>query len=102
METSPALDTQKAIQDAAYGALERIFSTNIDRVLDIEILPSSAHVPDGQLLFEDELGVGIPKKVLVAAFVKAREIFAARSIDPDDQSYQVSSVWKPADEILRN
>jgi hypothetical protein len=90
MEVSQVSNGQNEAQDAAYYALERIFSAKIDKVLDIEILPSSADVPAGQLFFEDELGVGIPKKLLVAAFVKAREIFAARSINPDDQSYQVS------------
>jgi len=89
MDISQAAHNQSEGQNAAYDALERMFSANIDKVLDIEILPSSADVPGGQLFFEDELGVGIPKKVLVAAFVKAREIFAARTIDPDSQSYKV-------------
>jgi hypothetical protein len=84
-------NNQSEAQNAAYDALERMFSGNVDKVLDIEILPSSADVPDGQLFFEDELGVGIPKKVLVAAFVKARDIFAARSTNTHDQSYSVSS-----------
>lgn len=100
MEKLQSSNAQGDTQNAAYNALERMFSVNIDRVLDIEILPSSADVPDGQLFFEDELGVGIPKKVLVAAFVKAREVFAARSINTNDRIYQVSSdssiihIWK--------
>jgi hypothetical protein len=91
LELSQASDGKREVQNAAYDALERIFSANIDKVLDIEILPSSANVPDGQLFFEDELGVGVPKKVLVAAFVRAREIFAARSTNANDRSYSVSS-----------
>lgn len=90
MEPAHASNAQVNTQYAAYDALERLFSDNIDKVLDIEVLPSSVLVPDGQLFFEDELGVGIPKKVLVAAFVKARELFAARSANVNDQSYQVS------------
>ncbi|KAE9987260.1 hypothetical protein EG328_003393 [Venturia inaequalis] len=88
MQMSQASNAPGDAQDATYNALERLFAANIDKVLDIEILPSLADVPDGQLFFEDELGVGIPKKVLVNAFVKAREIFAARSSNPSDQSYQ--------------
>lgn len=104
MEKSQARNAHGDAQNAAYDALERIFSANIDRVLDIEILPSSADVPDGQLFFEDELGVGIPKKMLVAAFVQAREIFAARSTNANDQSYQVSrfqhDVYYEVDSVL--
>lgn len=91
MEMSQTSNAQDDAQNPAYDALERMFSANVDKVLDIEILPSSADVPNGQLFFEDELGVGIPKKVIVAAFVKAREVFAARSNDANDNSYQVSS-----------
>jgi hypothetical protein len=90
MEAPQASNDQHESQDAAYYALERMFSANIDKVLDIEILPSSADVPKGHIFFEDELGVGIPKKALVAAFVKAREIFAARSTNLEYQSYEVS------------
>ncbi|TID13757.1 protein prenyltransferase [Venturia nashicola] len=91
MEKSQASNSQVDAHNPAYNALERLFSANIDKVLDIEILPSSVQGPDSPLFFEDGLGVGIPKKVLVAAFVKAREIFASRSTDASDQSYQDAS-----------
>lgn len=95
MEMSLASNAHGGAHNAAYDALERMFSANIDKVLDIEILPSSVDVPNGQLFFEDELGVGIPKKVLVTAFVNAREIFAARSNNASDDGYQVSCRIQP-------
>ncbi|QDS76395.1 hypothetical protein FKW77_003780 [Venturia effusa] len=95
MEISQGSDAQEDAQSVAYDALVQLFAANIDKVLDIEILPSSAAVPNGQIFFEDELGVGIPKKVLVAAFIKAREVFADRSNNANDQSYQKASRATP-------
>jgi hypothetical protein len=90
MEASTIPDSKRAGQEAAYQALQRMFLENRESVLEIEILPSSFVMPDGKFYDQEELSVGIPKKVLVAAFFRAREIFAARSTHSEDKSYQVS------------
>jgi hypothetical protein len=77
----------KDIQVAAYHALQRLFVHHREIILEIEILPSAISPPDEQLFVKDDKYIGISKKVLVAAFLRAREIFAAR--DHDEKSYSV-------------
>jgi hypothetical protein len=57
----------------AYEALLKAFST--DARYEIEILPSSIAPPDGQLIMVDEECIGVPKAVLVQAFLVARSQF---------------------------
>jgi microcompartment protein CcmK/EutM len=67
------------LAEQAYSILRQLFKEHEGKVLEIEILPSAFTPPEGQLVLVDDLNVGIPKKVLVAAFSRAREIFAARA-----------------------
>ena len=80
-------ESDKDIQAAAYHALQRLFVNHRETVLEIEILPSAISPPDGQYYVKDDKYIGISKKVLVAAFLRAREIFAARN--HDEKSYSV-------------
>jgi hypothetical protein len=58
----------------AYSALNNFFSAHESEVVEIEILPPAIQPTDG-LLMQDGLNLGVPKKVLVAAYVKARQLF---------------------------
>ncbi|KAF2794916.1 protein prenylyltransferase [Melanomma pulvis-pyrius CBS 109.77] len=74
------------LQDQAYDALSEFFSVHEDEVVEIEILPPAIQPTDG-LLMMDGLNVGVPKKILVLAYVKARQLFFA-SIQVDGTSLQ--------------
>jgi len=90
MEASAPIDGDELTQHPAFNALQCMFSDNKDNVLEIEILPSSFVFPEGQILLQEDLSIGIPKKVLVTAFLRAREVFAVRSSSLGEKSYEVS------------
>jgi hypothetical protein len=71
-------DTRTA-PDGAYNALRRLFEEYHEHALEIEILPPAIVPPDQDFFVQDEFSVGIPKKVLVSAFLRAREVFANRN-----------------------
>lgn len=69
----------KIMAQGAYDALRALFEAHQGHVLEIEILPSAMSPEEGQFYVQDGLSVGIPKKVLVSAFLAAREVFAGRN-----------------------
>jgi hypothetical protein len=78
----------EAIQRATsspYKRLVEAFASSKDRVLEIEILGAEVTLPDGQFLLQDELCIGIHKKMLAKAFLEARTTFMQRceSVDED-------------------
>lgn len=72
----------EGVQAKIYAAISHIFSkySSLEKRLVIEILPPGINPPEGETLLEDEIeaSVGIPKKFLVVAFLKARSIFTSR------------------------
>lgn len=64
------------LKDRAYGALSGYFNAHRDETIEIEILPPAVQPPNG-ILMEDGLNIGVPKKILALAFVRARELFFA-------------------------
>ncbi|OCL01423.1 hypothetical protein AOQ84DRAFT_9328 [Glonium stellatum] len=58
----------------AYDALNDFFKAHENIVVEIEILPS-ALVSDDTLLLQDGINIGITKKVLAQAYLKARTVF---------------------------
>lgn len=62
------------LQQKAYNALNDFFAAHEDDVVEIEMLPSAIQPTNG-LLMQDGLNLGVPKKVLVAAYVRARQLF---------------------------
>src|SRR5438034_11622425 len=74
-----AADNEKELQSRAYDALVSVFEQHQNGV-EIEILPPALTPTDGRLIVQDKPAtgksfVGIPKKVLVLAFLKARDFF---------------------------
>jgi hypothetical protein len=69
----------RIISDGAYNALKCLFDEYHEHTLEIEILPPAIAPPDKSFFIQEEFSVGIPKKVLVSAFLRAREVFAGRS-----------------------
>ncbi|KAK8218666.1 hypothetical protein IWZ01DRAFT_538255 [Phyllosticta capitalensis] len=67
----------EAMQLRAYNALVDVFNKYDSRTIQIEILPPAISPPEGSLLLEDEEegSVGIPKAVLLSAFLAARKVF---------------------------
>lgn len=61
-------------QRLAYESLCCYLDKHENEVLEIEILPPAITPPDG-LLLEDGSSLGVPKKVLVVAFLEARRAF---------------------------
>merc|ERR1711939_435110 len=57
-------------------------SEDLPSSISIEILDSDSQVPPGQLILEDESerAVGVPKPVLIAAFLHARQLFKSTPI----------------------
>lgn len=74
MAQPPAQQTH--LQEAAYHALNSYFNAHPNEVLEIEILPPS-HEPTNALLLQDDTCLGLPKKILVLAFLHARSLFFA-------------------------
>lgn len=73
------VDNEKELESRAYDALASVFEQHQNSV-EIEILPSALTPTDGRLIVQDKPAagktfVGIPKKVLVLAFLKARGFF---------------------------
>ena len=67
---------QAQLQQDAYTALTTCFNAHPNKVLEIEILPPS-HEPTNALILQDGTCIGVPKKVLVLAFLHARALFFA-------------------------
>ena len=75
--------------DQAYGAVSAVLSSitdsqpvvpwTLDHCLEFEVLPPSIKPSDGALLVRDGRFVGIPKKALILAFLRAVKTFADRS-----------------------
>ncbi|KAK7522264.1 uncharacterized protein IWZ02DRAFT_371896 [Phyllosticta citriasiana] len=65
------------MQLRAYEALVNVFHKYEFRTIQIEILPPAISPPEGSLLLEDEEegSVGIPKAILLNAFLAARKVF---------------------------
>ena len=61
-------------KNRAYDALNDFFKAHEDVTVEIEILPS-ALAPTDTLILQDGINIGIPKKVLVQAYLNARTIF---------------------------
>ncbi|KAF1986661.1 hypothetical protein K402DRAFT_412678 [Aulographum hederae CBS 113979] len=76
------------IARGAYAAISAQFDTHADRILEIEILPSAIKPPEGDIILVDGQYIGVPKKILAAAFLVATKIFWERSPQPsnDDAS----------------
>jgi len=62
------------LQKLAYETLSSYFYEHQDEVIEIEILPPAIEPPDG-IIMQDGLSIGIPKKILVLAFLEARKRF---------------------------
>jgi hypothetical protein len=71
---SPATTTTAALQIHAYNTLAAFFNTHAAEVVEIEILPPCFEPEDG-ICMQDGLNIGIPKKILVLAYLEARTRF---------------------------
>lgn len=74
----------------AYDALNDFFRKHAEDVVEIEVLPPAITPPDGSLVLEDGLCVGVPKKVLAAAFIAACSIFFQKRDDSDEAAVQAA------------
>lgn len=66
---------QDAKEATPFSVLMDIFKSNRQSQLVIEVLPSSIAPPPGEFVFLEDGCLGIPKKVLVKAFLEARLVF---------------------------
>ncbi|KAF2801419.1 uncharacterized protein BDZ99DRAFT_350541, partial [Mytilinidion resinicola] len=66
----------------AYDELNAFFTTNERFVVEIEVLPSAMQ-PTDTLTLQDGVNLGVSKKILTQAFLKARQLFFATNHDPD-------------------
>lgn len=69
-------EIQLQIQDRAFQVLSSFFAEHEDEVVEIEILPPEIQPTDGICMLEG-INIGIPKRILALAFVKARQVFHA-------------------------
>lgn len=90
------------LQQRAYGALSSVFAKyepqeperdETHPPITIEILPKGIEPSAGQYILEDETerSVGVPKKVLVAAFLFARDLF----ISTPKSEHEGKVPWNP-------
>ncbi|OCK85382.1 hypothetical protein K432DRAFT_431648 [Lepidopterella palustris CBS 459.81] len=71
-------------QDQAYNTLCEFFKANEDAVVEIEVLPSALS-PADSLVLQDGVNIGIPKTLLVQAYLKAHSLFFLRANDPTNE-----------------
>lgn len=62
------------LQKLAFETLSKHFQDHENDILEIEILPPALE-PTDNILLKDGLNLGIPKKILVLAYLEARERF---------------------------
>jgi hypothetical protein len=74
MEPNDRKISNSDLSAQAYNALNSFFFSHEDEVVEIEMLPPAIQPVDG-LVMQDAHNLGIPKKVLVAAYIKARQLF---------------------------
>ncbi|KAF2491257.1 protein prenylyltransferase [Lophium mytilinum] len=70
------------VMDDAYEELNAFFTTNERSVVEIAIIPSALQ-PEDTLTLQDGINLGVSKKILTQAFLKARQSFFATNHDPD-------------------
>ncbi|EKG21927.1 Protein prenyltransferase [Macrophomina phaseolina MS6] len=70
----------------AYAVLNKFFTRHQEDVVEIEVLPPALAPPDGSVTLEDGLCIGVPKRVLAAAFVAACSIFFENRDEPNESS----------------
>ena len=75
----------------AYDALNDFFKAHEDVIVEIEILPS-ALAPTNALTLQDGTNIGIPKKVLVQAYLKARTIFFLQDGSSSSKAVSASTI----------
>ena len=85
MESGDGSIPGSELQEQAYNALNAFFNVHQDEVVEIEILPPAIQPTDG-LLMNDGLNLGVPKKVLVLAYVEAKRTFFRSVNDEADAS----------------
>jgi hypothetical protein len=73
------------LQTESYHAVSSYLEAHHKHIVEIEILPPAIKPQDG-LLMEDGLNLGIPKKILVLAFLEARNIFLKNCSSKDGQT----------------
>lgn len=66
--------SREALQAIAYERLSSYLREHEDHVCEIEVLPPAVQPPDG-ILMHDGLNIGVPKKILVLAYIEARRQF---------------------------
>ncbi|CAA9964352.1 hypothetical protein PTMSG1_07711 [Pyrenophora teres f. maculata] len=76
-------DQKTRLQKVAYTCLSNYLQEHEDETIEIEILPPAIQPPDG-ILMQDGLSLGVPKKILVLAYLEARQRFFEnnQSTDP--------------------
>lgn len=79
--------------DNAFQDLAAVLSSRDNKVLEIEIIPSSL----GSSFLQDGCSIGITKKALVQAFTIARQLFIKRLMPMSDDDFQVEHLEKKTD-----
>ena len=75
----------------AYDALNDFFKAHEDVAVEIEIIPP-ALAPNDALILQDGINIGVPKKVLVQAYLKARSIFFLQDGSSPSKAVSASSI----------
>jgi hypothetical protein len=70
------LHSTAALGCKAYDVLNKYLTDHSDAVLNIEILPPAFPPPNG-ICMQEDLNLGLPKEILVLAFLEARRRFLA-------------------------
>lgn len=85
--------------DNVFDGLSSVFTTrcNQNQTLEIEILPSSLGLGP---LVHDGCSIGITKKALVQAFVKARQVFLKAQDSQDAQLYGDENIIRSSEILL--
>lgn len=69
-----AMNNNPSFQQIAYNTLTTFFTTHIDHVAEISVLPPGIEPQDG-ISMQEGPNLGIPKNILALAFLEARARF---------------------------
>lgn len=83
--------------DAPYDILNRFFKSNRDRIIELEVLPQALAPAEGCILQDGTnlcVNLGVPKKVLIKAYLTARQIFFQNrnNFSIDSPAFQATNI----------
>jgi hypothetical protein len=88
----PDVKREPNLQAAPYVILNKFFDSHQDETVELEVLPQALTPAEGSVL-QDGRSLGVPKKVLVEAYLVARQVFLQNrsNLSIDSPAYEATN-----------